>query len=181
MKPQDILIVLKIQSLNDRSSDNNAAGPVWSQRLLAEETGLSLSEVNSACRRLREVGLLRPVERETARSKVVCSSLLEFLIHGLKYVFPAITGGASRGMPTGYAADPLRDMFLTSANDLPPVWPDANGAVRGVVLEPLYKTVPMAAKRDPALYEFLVLVDAIRAGRARERTAAIEILRKRLG
>lgn len=199
MKPQDILVVLKIQSLHDREAGMPSAeiarlqftnafagsrvpghksvgGLVWSQRLLAEETVLSLSEVNSACRRLAGVGLLTPESR-----KVVRSSLLEFLVHGLKYVFPATMGKASRGMPTGYAADPLREMFLTSANEPPPVWPDVDGTVRGMALKPLYQSVPIAAKKDKTLYEYLVLVDAIRAGRARERSMAIEILQKRLG
>ncbi|MEG7523780.1 MAG: hypothetical protein M3H12_11860 [Chromatiales bacterium] len=45
---------------------------------------------------------------------------------------------------------------------------------------PLYKSAPGAAKRDPALYELLVLVDAIRGGRARERELAIKELRARL-
>ena len=61
MKPQDILIILKIQSLNDKAMD---APSSWPQRLLAEETGLSLSEVNAACRRLEEVGLLTPERRK---------------------------------------------------------------------------------------------------------------------
>jgi hypothetical protein len=37
-----------------------------------------------------------------------------------------------------------------------------------VGLEPLYKSVPHAALRDPALYQLLALVDAIRDGRASE-------------
>ena len=173
MKPQDILVVLKFQSLNDEAPDASAP---WPQRLLAEETGLSLSEVNAACRRLEEVGLLTP-----GRRRIVRSALLEFLVHGLKYVFPVSMGRASRGMPTGYAADPLRERFLGSADEPPPVWPDAKGAVRGIALRPLYKTVPGAARKDPRLYEYLALLDAIRGGRARERDKAIEILKQRLG
>ena len=115
MKPQDILVVLKIQSLSDEAVDSSVACP---QRMLAEMTGLSLSEVNAACRRLEEVGLLAPERR-----RVVRSALLEFLVHGLKYVFPVTVGKASRGMPTGYAAAPLRELFLTSAGEMPPVWP----------------------------------------------------------
>ena len=50
-----------------------------------------------------------------------------------------------------------------------------------MALKPLYKSVPMAAKKDATLYEYLVLVDAIRGGRARERKAASKILQERLG
>jgi hypothetical protein len=46
---------------------------------------------------------------------------------------------------------------------------------------PLYKSAPMAALRDPVLYEFLALADAIRDGRARERNLAERELVKRLG
>jgi DNA-binding transcriptional MocR family regulator len=172
MKPQDILIALKIQSLHDQAVETPVSLP---QRLLAEETGLSLSEVNAACRRLEAVGLLAP-----ARRKIVRAALLEFLVHGLKYVFPPAMGESSRGMPTGYAADPLKDQFLASADEMPPVWPDAQGTVRGIALKPLYKSVPMAAKKDRTLYEYLVLIDAIRGGRARERSKAIEIIQTRL-
>jgi hypothetical protein len=169
MKAQDILIALKIQSLEDRKAP-------WPQRFLAEETGVSLSEVNAACNRLAAVGLLFLGRRNVARS-----ALLEFLIHGLKYVFPVATGEVTRGMPTSYAAAPLKEQFAVAEDELVPVWPDAEGTVRGTAVEPLYKSVPMAAKKDQRLYEYLVLIDAIRGGRARERTKAIEILSERLG
>ena len=44
----------------------------------------------------------------------------------------------------------------------------------------LYKLVPGAARSDPRLSELLVLVDAIRAGRAREREIAVNELKQRL-
>jgi len=61
------------------------------------------------------------------------------------------------------------------------VWPDPDGEARGSSFTPLYKSVPGAARADPALYELLVLVDAIRGGRARERDIAIRELQQRLG
>ena len=42
-------------------------------------------------------------------------------------------------------------------------------------------TVPKAALKDNRLYELLVIVDAIRDGRAREREIAIKELKARLG
>jgi hypothetical protein len=47
-------------------------------------------------------------------------------------------------------------------------------------LAPLYRSAPEAALRDPQLYELLVLVDAMRAGRARERKLASDELGRRL-
>jgi hypothetical protein len=40
--------------------------------------------------------------------------------------------------------------------------------------------VPDAAGRNPALYELLVLFDAVRGGSARERALAVDLLEKRL-
>ena len=85
----------------------------------------------------------------------------------------------TRGVPTSYAAAPL-STDIAPGDELPPVWPWRNGDIRGIALEPLYKTAPLAALRDPVLYELLALVDAIRDGRARERKIAERELLKRL-
>ncbi|MDF1929972.1 hypothetical protein PGH45_07720 [Legionella pneumophila] len=47
-------------------------------------------------------------------------------------------------------------------------------------MEPLYLSVPEALAKHPdqTFYELLVLIDAIRSGRARERKIAIELLRE---
>ena len=42
----------------------------------------------------------------------------------------------------------------------------------------LTRTVPLAAMRDPLLYEKLALVDALRDGRSRERKLAEQELKK---
>ena len=103
----------------------------------------------------------------------------EFLIYGLKYVFPAQRGEVTRGIPTAHAAPPLNRHFAPGA-DLPPVWPDPEGEVRGTSLDPLHKMVPAAVRKDPALYELLALVEALRDGRARERQLAERELATRL-
>jgi hypothetical protein len=63
---------------------------------------------------------------------------------------------------------------------LPPVWPHKNGTVRGMTFYPLYATVPLAAGRNAALYELLVLFDAVRGASPRERALALEMLGERL-
>jgi hypothetical protein len=82
-------------------------------------------------------------------------------------------------MPTAHAAPPLNLVFSADAEP-PPVWPDADGTVRGIEFSPLYKSVPQAAKRDAKLYQLLALVDAIRAGEGPEREAAVRELQLRL-
>lgn len=58
-------------------------------------------------------------------------------------------------------------------------WPHKAGTVRGAAFYPLYPTVPDAALANPALYELLGLVDAIRGGSLRERALAIAELDRR--
>ncbi len=60
------------------------------------------------------------------------------------------------------------------------VWPDPSGNKIGQSLKPLFKSVPDAARRDPALYDLLALVDAIRLGNPRESRIAQQLLKERL-
>jgi hypothetical protein len=165
LKPQDVVVVLKLSVAND---------PKLSYSALAGALGMSPSEVHAAVQRATQAGLLRPDSRQPNRAAV-----LEFLVHGLKYAFPPDRSGVTRGMPTSHAAAPLSSKIV-QGDDLPPVWPDPHGTVRGEALAPLYDSVPTAARNDAKLYECLALVDALRSGRARERKLAESMLRDRL-
>ncbi len=103
--------------------------------------------------------------------------LKEFVLGGAKYAFPAVLGRVQQGVPTSYAAEPLKSV-IASSSDPVPVWAPANGKVRGVSLAPLYPTIPEAAPRDSDLYAVLSLFDAYRSGQARERMAAQKLLEK---
>lgn len=165
MKPQDVLVLLKILARKDVQ---------WRHLDLAVELGMSQSEVTSALERARESGLLDETKR-----KVFKTALIEFLVHGLKYVYPAKPGPLVRGVVTAHSAPPLAKKIVAGDHDAY-VWAYDQGDVRGQAIEPLYPTAPMAAKRDPILHELLALVDAIRVGRAREQKIAIEEIRKRV-
>ena len=141
---------------------------------LVSSLGLSQTEISFSLNRCRTVGFL-----DSAKKKVMKAALLEFLVHGLKYVFPARPGPVSRGMPTAHSAAPLAGRIIASADDLY-VWPCDTGKSRGQTIAPLYDNVPQAAGKDRILYELLALVDAIRAGRAREQDLAAQELEKRL-
>lgn len=65
-------------------------------------------------------------------------------------------------------------------SDGPYVWPYGKGTVRGESIEPLHPQVPEACLKDPMLYEYLALCDALRVGRTRERNIAIQELKRRL-
>lgn len=157
--PQDILVALKL-ALAPRK---------LTYAELAESLQLSKSQVHHAVKRCAESGLVR-----TDEMSAVTVALREFLLHGVKYLFPAVRGPRQRGMPTAHAAPPLR--ALIAGEQEPVVWPDSNGDVRGESLEPIHRSVPEASRRDVRLYEALALLDAIRAGKARERNLAERLL-----
>lgn len=167
LKPQDILIMLKLVALGQRP---------WAYSWLAVNLGMSPSQLYSAVQRALAAQLA--VKKEGVITPHI-RNLEEFLVHGVRYAFVPELGRPTRGIPTAYAAPPLGKHFPESAEP-PPVWPDPEGTVRGVAFSPLYKLAPQAARSDPALYELLALVDAIRGGRARERALAIKELSKRL-
>ena len=143
---------------------------------LAALTGLSMSEVHGALRRAEQARLMAFVDKQP---RIVTPSFKEFLLHGARYVFPAVRGAMVGGVPTGYAAAPL-DKLIAPSSDPPPVWPHAEGNARGIALIPLYPSAPAAALRTPALYENLALFDALRMGNARERNLAIKLFEERL-
>ncbi len=138
---------------------------------------MSPSEVHAAIKRAAGAGLVDISDPEKRR--VNYRGFYSFLVHGVPRSFAVKPGPIVRGMPTAHAAAPL-SKIIAGLDDLPPVWPDPDGKTRGYELKPIYKAAPGAAKRDPKLYELLSLVDALRAGRARERRAAAAELRRRL-
>ena len=163
LKPQDILVLLKLATRS----------PSWTFDSLAHELGLSASAIHRSLQRAEAANLYDGRHR-----KIKSAQLLEFLSHGLQYVYPAEWRGEARGRPTAWGAPPLLGQLVSSSS--PPVWPDANGKVRGLALKPLHPSVPDAVRGDDKLWELLALVDAIRIGNARERNLAVRELKKRL-
>jgi hypothetical protein len=167
LKPQDIVVLIKFLEY-----DNGR--PTYAQ--IAKELFLSASEVHASVQRAKQAHLLGGTGINETPNK---PAMEEFLIHGLKYAFPPERGELTRGVATGYAAEPLKSR-ISAGTDSPPVWPFPEGKTRGYSFAPLYKSVPKAALRDPFLYEMLALIDAIRDGRSRERHIAEEELKARL-
>ena len=203
MKSQDILLLLKLVSLARQQSaplpgnraelgipddwrgwatlpaeEVQTSGPVaeeqFSVRALEESTGISKSEVSGSLRRCLDVGLAK-LERGSGLPRANTRALLGFVMNGLKYVFPARPGPLVRGIPTAHAAPVLAGRLL-SAGEHVHVWEDAHGSVQGQRVDPLYKSVPRAVRRDAALYAMLALVDAIRLGQERESALAGKLL-----
>ena len=167
LKPQDFYLLLALQACREQGS---------SYPELAAFAGLSMSEVHGAFKRAAAARLLFFDDR---RPRILLPAFKEFLFHGAKYAFPAVRGALVAGVPTAYAAPPLSAQIAPSA-DPPPVWPAMEGSTRGMALIPLYPSAPLAALRNPALYENLALFDALRTGNARERALAERLFEERL-
>ena len=167
LKPQDVVVAIKFFIAKHQQ---------MTFAKLALELCLSTSEVHGAYKRAEMAGLMNNVNGAPTANR---QALSEFLVHGVKYAFPASTGAPTRGMLTGLAASPIKSLFPTALN-APYVWPDVHGADQGISLLPLYPAIPQAARQDALLYEILALVDMVRAGAAREREMAEVELAKRI-
>lgn len=165
IKPQDIVILLKLALLGDKP---------WRHVDLAEALGLSQPEISFALDRCKTAGFI-----DSSKKTVMRAALLEFISHGIRYVFPARPGPLARGIPTAHSAPPLYKSIVAADDDIY-VWPWDDGKVRGQAIEPLYPNIPWVAENDLELYELLALVDAIRVGRAREKVIATQELTARL-
>lgn len=160
MRPQDVVILLKKVSAANRSITNSQ---------MAKELGISASEVSESLERSRIARLI-----DSRKQRVNILALQEFIVHGLKYIFPAYPQSKVRGIATAISAPPMNQLIQSGKEVY--VWQDSKGDLRGESITPLYKTVPMAVKEDTTLYKLLALTDVFRMGRARE----IEIAKNEL-
>ena len=167
LRPQDVVVLLKLSLLGDER-------PPYLK--IANDVHMYPSEVYTSIKRARASQLLQGPEM---KDRVNRSALLEFLLHGMRYAFPAETGSLTRGIPTSYGASPLNE-HIDSGSEPLPVWPYPEGHTRGYSFAPLHKNVPQAALDDVRLYKLLTLVDAMRDGRVRERKLAAQELRSRI-
>lgn len=160
LKPQDVCILLSLV----------VSEPRWSYGGMAKTLGMSSAGVFAGLKRATIAKLY-----DANRSRPKAAALEEFLIHGVKYAFPAELGTVTRGVPTGFSAPALAGHLEIGPNGHT-VWPSSVGDLRGVAIAPLYKSMPEACLKDVKLYKALALVDALRIGRAREKNLAQDLL-----
>lgn len=163
MRPQDVVILLKILCLK---------GQPWQYRDLSADLYLPLSEVSESLKRSQKAALYNSVTRSVHRQ-----SLMEFLQYGLRYVFPVSPEAVVTGMPTAHS-HPFYSQYF--AAEMIYAWPDEDGTIRGLSIEPLHPNIPKAAKKDELLYKLLASVDVLRVGRVRELNMAINELKKEI-
>lgn len=157
LRPGDVPVALRLAQV-----------PREGYEALADALGVSLGAAHKGVRRLEESGLVIPEAREVDHR-----SLLEFLVHGVRYAFYAVLGPEGRGVPTAHSAPPLAAEIVAETAY---VWPSANGSIRGTTITPLYPGAPQTARTAPEVYRALALIDALRVGRVRERKLAAQHL-----
>ena len=167
LKPQDLVVALKVATNDSRDLSLTALG---------QELSMVVSAVHGSVGRCEQARLL---SRAAGRISPIKPALLEFTVHGARYAFPAMQGTLTRGMATSLAGPSLRHHFDQS-KAMPLVWPDPLGDSYGPSLIPLHNIVLSASRQDQALFDVLSLLDAIRAGAAREREMAADLLAERL-
>jgi hypothetical protein len=161
MRPQDIVVLLKIITLDNKS---------WQNKDLAWALHISNSEISECLNRNYVAGLI-----DNQKKKVSRQSLMDFLEHGLRYVFPVVPGSIMNGFPTAHSHPFMNEHFKSEEHY---VWPDFESNARGSSIQPLYKGVSKSVKTDPLLYKLLALIDVIRVGRVRELKVAVGELKK---
>lgn len=164
LRPFDIAVALRL-----------LLAPEERYEPLAEALVTSTSAVHRAVARLQLAGLCKASARTMARP-----ALREFLLHGVRYAFPAVHGPERTGVPTAWTHPDVAALFTDGETGRSLVWSSEKGTMRGEALVPLFPNVPAVAARDPRLHELLALVDVLRAGGSRERRVVGDALSERI-
>lgn len=123
MKSQDIVILLKLISLQEQEQEQGVervrleaqGDDSYSVRNLEASLGISKTEVNESIKRSLASGIASK-DRDLGRPKPSRRSLFNFIVHGLKFTFPANPGSMQRGIPTAFAAPMLEGLLVSAGN-----------------------------------------------------------------
>lgn len=160
MRPHDIAVLLKIATKRKQK---------WFMKDLANELFISASEISESLNRSAIAGLVSP-NKKSLNTK----ELIEFLEHGIAYVFPVRPGAKVKGFSTACTAPPLSHKIKSISFY---VWPDRKGDNRGESVKPLYPKLPKACLKDPQFYELATICDTLRMGNTKYKDLALRELK----
>jgi hypothetical protein len=106
--------------------------------------------------------------------------LIEYLVHGACYHFPAELGKLESGIPTGHS---FKGLYRTnSIKNFDLVWPNTSypQGIIGMSVKPLYPKLPSACLRDMNLYAVFAAFDLVRIGDESERNEGVLVIKKQL-
>ncbi len=164
MRPHDIPILIKVFLERDKP---------WLMKDISASLSISPSEVSESLNRSSFAGLI-----DADKLNVQIQKFYEFLIHGVRYVFPQQPGPLIRGIPTAHSHPKVKEKFIS---DIKYVWGYSDGKDIGQAIDPFYPKQVNAVLRDEQLYLILSLIDILRVGRTREVKYAKEQLHKIFG
>lgn len=163
MRPHDIVVLLKLITIEEDK---------WYYKDIAESLYISQAEISHSLERSVVAKLIDYYKKRVNRK-----NLLEFIKHGLRYVFPAEIGGMVKGVPTAHAHPFIRESITSNEYY---VWPYFKGSARGLAIHTLYENQVIAINQDDLLYKALALIDVLRVGKRREIDIAQSELEKML-
>ena len=151
MRPHDIPILVKVFITQEKP---------WLIKDLATSLYISQSEVSESLHRSMYAGLI-----DEHKQRIYTQGFYEFIIYGLRYVFPQKPGHMARGIPTAHSHPALESKFVSKTKY---VWPHPDGEDVGFAIEPFYLKQSKAILEDEQLYFIMSLIEMIRVGKARE-------------
>jgi hypothetical protein len=121
MKSQDIVVLLKLISLQDQELEKGAdqlraaslGGDPYSVRNLEALLGISKSEIGLSINRSIASGIARK-DNALNDPRPRRRNLFDFIVYGLKLAFPASPGAMQRGLPTAFAAPMLQNLLVSA-------------------------------------------------------------------
>ena len=152
---------------------SEAAAP--SLRQLAAGLHVDHTLVHRSLKRVEQAGLY-----SSSSQRVNIPAFEELVVHAARFIAPAPLGALVAGVPAAWAAEPVASHIRQAGEDPPPVWPSADGSVRGQALEPLHPAAPAAAAEHPRLSELLAVIDSIRVEDLRVRKVAAKLFHDQL-
>lgn len=176
LKPQDMLVLVRLLIARKRQE-------VVTYPQLSQWTGLSASETHASVRRATACGLLTGMLANGVGAfpwSPAPAACQEFLLHGLKYVFPLEIGVVQRGIPTGTSAPGMNEGSQSVLEGDTWVWPHADGTEKGIGIKPLYRTVPQVVRSDEMLHQAMAALDLLRCSSHRPRRLGENWLKENL-
>ena len=157
MRPFDVVILYQI--ILDHYK--------FTHKDLGNKLFISYSEIANSINRSKISGLIK-------WDRVQVDTLVEFIHYGLPYVFPAIEGRPTRGIPTASFQEIKNFQNHEHVlSDSVYVWPYSEGWAKGISIDPLYPNMVLAVKENSKLYDLLSFTEMIRVGKVREKEIAL--------
>jgi hypothetical protein len=101
--------------------------------------------------------------------KVNIPHTIEFIVHGLKYVFPNNEIDENAPDQIGFLTGISHPIFNNEINSKQKfIWPFEKGFHRGAPVQPLHPSIPNKCLHNVELLELFVLIKILRIGRVRE-------------